>query len=501
MVSSEALPFARTGGLGDVVTGLSLALGAMGCEVAIVTPRYGVSRVPDEAAWWVDPVRVRIGWGEEDVAVLGVLETSLPAAAGSVRVLLLDHPNLFARAGIYGDEHGAFGDNDIRFTAMSRGALAVAQRLWPDAANGDGGPDILHAHDWHAAMAILSAKLGAGTARSWASTRCVFTIHNLAFQGVYYPETVDRLALPRAALDDGTLLHEGHLNLLSGAVVLADRVTTVSPTYAREIKGPRFGCRLDPVLVRHARKLSGIVNGIDEDRFDPARDAALAARYGSADAREGKGRCRAALALALGLSDQGGDGPLFASVSRLTGQKGIDLLLAVVPALVERGARFALVGEGDPPLEQALRAIADRFPGRVATRIAFDDSLARQVYAGADFFAVPSRYEPCGLTQLYAMRYGAIPVVTAVGGLADTVTPIDALKDVGTGFVAPFPDTASLLVACEDALCLYGDRPAHDAAVSRAMARDSSWREPARAYTELYASALGEATSRPKLLR
>jgi starch synthase len=484
MVSTEVEPFARTGGLGDAVSGLSSALADLGADVVIVTPRYGVSQVPVDATWWPQVVTARVGWGAEDIRELGVL--AVPAQArgkGSLRVFLLDHAILYGRDGLYGDALGTFGDNDVRFVAMSRGALGVAERVWPD---GEGGPDILHAHDWHAAPALLSSRLTMGPA--WARTKTVFTIHNLAFQGVFDPGAVDRLGFPRAAFDDGTLAQDGQFNMMRGAIALADGVTTVSPTYAREIQTPSEGRGLDPLL-RGNPKFSGIVNGIDDKSFDPFTDAALPARYAASSPFEGKAQCKRALVRELGLAED--DGPLFATVSRLSEQKGIDLLLEIIPALVERGARIVLVGAGDPPLEEAVRMIAERHPGRVASRVVFDGALARRVYAGADFFVVPSRYEPCGLTQLYAMKYGAIPVVTAVGGLKDTVEPIHAVTGTGTGWVAPSADTTSLLVACEDALALHRDADSHRAAVLRGMTKDSSWRAPASAYLALYRRILG----------
>jgi starch synthase len=487
MVSAEVDPFARTGGLGDAVSGLSRALAELGADVLIVTPRYGVTRIPAHVRLWPQPVEARIGWGEHDVRALDVLEATLPARGqGMLRVCFLEHPGLFARDGLYGDAHGTFGDNDVRFVALSRGALAVATRVWPD------GPDVIHAHDWHAAPAILSARLMMGDA--WARTKTVLTIHNLAFQGVFGHDALDRLALPRAAFDDGTLAHDARVNFVRGAIALADRVTTVSPTYAREIQGPREGCGLDALLQEYAGKLVGILNGIDDASFDPATDTSLVARYDAAAPFDGREICKRALAEELGLEP--GGGPLFASVSRLSEQKGIDLLLEILPALVGHGARVALVGQGDPQLEQAVMAAAMRHPGRVACRIAFDGSLARRVYAGADFFVVPSRYEPCGLTQLYAMRYGALPVVTAVGGLRDTVAPIRALFGIGTGIVAEASDTSALLVASEDALSLYRDAASYRAAVLRAMRRESSWRAPAQAYLELYADLLADEPSR-----
>ena len=236
---------------------------------------------------------------------------------------------------------------------------------------------------------------------------------------------------------------------MKGAIELADRVTTVSKTYAREIQGWPHGFGLDAHLRWHARKVVGIVNGVDTESFDPKTDGAIARRYGAADAVDGKRECKAALCAELGLDR---DGPLFGVVSRLQDLKGIDLLLSILPALVERGARVAFVGTGELWLEGALRDAAWRWPGRVATRIAFDPMLARRIFAGADFLVVPSRDEPCGLTQMYAMRYGAIPIVTPVGGLRDTVDPADVAHATGTGLVAPAADEPSLLLACEEAL-------------------------------------------------
>ncbi len=488
MVAAEVAPFAHTGGLGDVLGGLSLALANLGVDVVVVTPRYGVTTIPEATRWWADTVPARVGAAEEDVCALGVLETRVSGATGSgFRVCFLDYPTLFARDGIYGDAHGAFGDNDVRFAVMCRGALSVASRIWPADGGRSAGPDVIHAHDWHAALAIVSSRLTMDHDGSIART--VFTIHNLAFQGVFGAAILERLGLPRAAYVDGTLEHDGQVNLLQGAVALADRVTTVSPTYALEIQTPRDGFGLDSVLRRHAGKLVGILNGIEEARFDPSTDPTIAMRYDREAPHAGKSACKRALADELGLAP--GRGPLFASVSRLTEQKGIDLLLSLIPGLVAHGASFALVGTGDAPLERALGAVAERFPGRVASRIAFDPLLSRRVYAGSDYFVVPSRYEPCGLTQLYAMRYGSIPIVTAVGGLRDTVTPISALFSTGTGLVATSPDAAALLVACEDALTLHRDVSSHEAAVARAMSRESSWAAPARAYAELYASLFG----------
>lgn len=491
MISSEVESFARTGGLGDVVEALSLALAELGADVVVVTPRYGVTRVPPDARRWPAPVPARYGWGPGDVRPIGVLEP--PAhrspSGGSRRMCLLDDPPLFDRGGIYGDERGPFGDNARRFAVMSRGALELSSRIWP------GGPDVVHAHDWHAAFAVVYARLVMG--ERWARTPSVFTIHNLQFQGVLPPEAVDLLHLPRAIFRPEILWHDGQVNLMKGATALADRVTTVSPTYAREIRTPEGGFGLDLHLRAHAGKITGIVNGIDTARWDPRTDEAIAARYDERTAREGRAACKAALAEELGLAPS--DGPIFGAVQRLAWQKGVDLLLALAPALCDRGARLVLVGTGDRDLEEAIAAAARARPGQIAARIAFDPALSRRVYAGADFFVIPSRFEPCGLTQMYAMRYGAIPVATDVGGLHDTIEPIARAggEGSGTGILARSASVPALSDALSEALRLYDDRAAYERAAVRAMERSGgfAWPAAARRYLALYREA---AASRPR---
>lgn len=481
MISSEVESLARTGGLGDVVEALSLALAERGEDVLVVTPLYGVTQLPSTTQRWPDTVEVRHGWGVDDVRQVGVveLETIRFPAGGSRRVCLVDDPALFGRGGIYGDSSGAFGDNELRFAVMSRGALEISAHVWK------GGPDLIHAHDWHASFAVLYARLVMGEA--WANKPVVFTVHNLAFQGVLDEGALDRLHLPREAFRPEVLSHQGNVNLMKGATALADRITTVSPTYASEILTPEMGFGLDEHLRAHASKLVGILNGIDK-RFDPSIDTALVCRYDEYTAPHGRAECKAALAKEVGLD--AGDGPLFGCVSRLTWQKGIDLLVPMLGEIVERGGRVLVVGQGDGELESSLLIAAERFEGRVAVRIAFDPPLSRRIYSGADFFFVPSRFEPCGLTQMYAMRYGSIPIVTDLGGLHDTVEPIDAANNHGTGFVAEHPDLPSLRTATLAAFDLWRDRGLVAKASARGMAENFSWDAPAREYGRLYAELI-----------
>jgi starch synthase len=476
MVSSEVESLARTGGLGDVVDALSRALVPLGGDVVVVTPKYGVTRVPVGARWWSAPVVAPLGLGHS--RDLGVLEARLGTTSNGPRACMLADTALFDREGIYGDRLGPFPDNAFRFATLSSGALSVAEQAWDGLL-----PDVVHAHDWHAALAVVYAKRTRGVA--WARVPTVFTIHNLAYQGVIDVHELDYLAIPPEGWTEGWIRHDGQINEMKGAIELADRVTTVSGSYAREIQSPLHGCGLDAHIRHHKGKLVGIVNGIDTESFDPRTDGNIARRYGPADAREGKRACKRALLAELEV-DGPQDAPLFAMVSRLQWLKGVDLLLAIVPALVERGARLVLVGTGDAALESALRAAEARWPGRVAARVAFDPMLARRIFAGADFFVMPSRDEPCGLTQMYAMRYGAIPIVTPVGGLRDTVQSVDAAHATGVGVVAESVDATSLLLACEEALSVASDPIGLASLVARAMSRDSSWASSADRYLTLY---------------
>ncbi|MCL2447594.1 MAG: glycogen synthase [Polyangiaceae bacterium] len=476
MISSEVESLARTGGLGDMVEALSRALGAEGVDVVVVTPKYGVTRVPPGARSWPAPVKAPLGLGHG--RELGVVEALLGSGRGAPRACMLSDAELFDRAGIYGDEYGTFGDNAFRFATLASGALSAAE-----VAFGGALPDIVHAHDWHAALALVYARRARGP--RWAGVPLVYTVHNLAYQGVLGARELPYLGVPEDAWDDGWMRHEGNVNLMKGAVEIADAVTTVSETYAREIQHAPHGFGLEAHVRHHRGKLLGIVNGIDTQSFDPEVDVAIARRYSPANALAGKSACKEALRRELGLAADS-RAPLFGVVSRLTRLKGSDLLFRVLPGLVERGVQLVVVGTGDASLEADLRAAGARFPGRVAARVVFDPLLARRVFAGSDFTVVPSRDEPCGLTQMYAMRYGAIPIVTPVGGLVDTVVPIDLAHAMGTGVVAAHVDEASVLLACEEALSLWRDPVGLASVVARAMARDSSWSRSAERYLGVY---------------
>ncbi len=480
-VASEVAPWAQTGGLADVAAALPPACAAVtpGLVTATVAPLYRAARTRLAQAGATlgrgHAVTVVVGPHRFDVTVAPV------GAAGTHRVWLVDCPPLYDRDGLYSDAAGHdFADNHVRFAVLCRAALATAPAIL------GGAPDVIHGHDWQAGLATALARLdGLGAAT-------VLTVHNLAYRGLFPASAVPELGLP---WDVFTMHHAefwNQLSLLKAGMAAADVVTTVSPTYAREVLTPERGEGLDGFLRHDVARIAGIVNGIDLAAWDPASDPELPARFGIAQPG-GKAACRAALAHELGLTIDGRT-PLAVAIARLTPQKGLDLVAELAPELEALGVTLAVLGAGDKDLEERLRALAAAQPSRLAVRIGFDVGLSRRMYAGADLFVMPSRFEPCGLGQLYAMRYGAVPVVAAVGGLRDTVQDPgdDALADgEGTGFRFEYVDAPGLRWALDRAARMYRDRPTGFAAVRRAaMARDSSWDASAREYVQIYRAAL-----------
>ena len=471
--ASEVYPLVKTGGLADVMGALPQALSAQGAEVRLLLP--GLPAI-------VDAVLER-----RRVCELGPLfgagrvTLTLGRMPGSgVPVYVIDAPYLYRRpGGPYQAANGAeWSDNLQRFALLGW----VAGHLATSALDPDWTPHIVHTHDWHAGLA--NAYIAARPAPS-AST--VFTVHNLAFQGVFGAPGFAGLGLPAACMTPSGIEFHGQLSMLKAGLVYADRITTVSPTYAREIATPEFGCGLDGVIRARAGVVSGILNGVDPAVWNPAEDKALSSHYSVKDLR-GKARCKQALQTELGLATRS-DAPLFGLVSRLTSQKGLDLVLQALPGLIDAGAQFALQGSGDAAFEAAFSALAKVRPGAVAVRIGYDEVFAHRLIAGSDAVLVPSRFEPCGLTQLYGLAYGTLPVVRRVGGLADTVVDSteQAVKDKrATGFVFDTANAAALTEALQRAITAYRDTKLWQALMKRAMAQDFSWNEAARQYMALY---------------
>jgi len=479
-VAAEVYPLVKTGGLADVVAALPPALAEAGADVRLLLP--GLPAVLDA----VQSARTVVDIG----ACFGALRVRLLLArmpGSHLPVYVVDAPHLYRRPGgpYQAADGNEWADNLRRFALLGWAAAHLAA----DDADPAWVPDIVHAHDWHAAMACAYMADHPGT-----QAAAVYTVHNLAFQGLFPHHDWALLGLSSRFMSPPGLEYHGQLSFMKAGLKFADKVTTVSPGYAREIATPEFGCGLDGVIRSRGTDVSGILNGIDGAVWSPAADAAIAQRYDS-DRLAGKWACRQALQAAMGLQADP-DALLLTVVSRLTAQKGLDLVLAALPALVADGVQFAVQGTGEAALELAFGMAAQAHPGRVAVRIGYDENRAHQLLAGADVIAVPSRFEPCGLTQLYGLRYGTLPVVRRVGGLADTVS--DGYAATQTGFVFDAATPGALETAVRRAQALRRDPTAWQAVMRRGMAQDLSWAGPAQAYLALYDQARAARATAPR---
>ncbi|MGK2940497.1 MAG: glycogen synthase GlgA [Immundisolibacter sp.] len=477
LAASEAWPLIKTGGLGDVVGALPAALRNAGADARLVLPAYPAAMA---ALAGLEPIAESALYGSTVTLFEGHIGAEHPA--GRVPVYLVGSPAFDRPGNPYQDNAGQdWPDNARRFALFCRAAAALALgRLAPN-----WRADIVHAHDWQ--TGLLPALLSLETRRP----RSVFTIHNLAYQGLVPASDADALSLPPEWWRYQALEFHGQLALIKGGIVYADRVTTVSPRYAREITTPEFGCGLDGLLRHRAAALSGILNGIDSTVWNPSTDPALSAPY-DRNHLAGKQANKAALQAEMGLAVDT-DALLLGLVGRLVAQKGIDLLLDALPRLLAMPVQVVVLGSGEATYVQALHAAAAAAPSRVAFRTGYDEALAHRIQAGVDALLVPSRFEPCGLTQLYALRYGTVPIVRAVGGLADTVvnaTPRALATGRATGIRFQTASAAALLEAVERACALFrADEPWRQLQHA-GMAKDHSWAASARAYMALYRALL-----------
>ncbi|HMA14214.1 MAG: glycogen synthase GlgA [Bacteroidota bacterium] len=476
-VASECVPFVKTGGLADVVGALPGALAAAGVEVRVLLPAYPAVKaaLPADAAAF-------------DARMLpGGAARILAARTAGIDLLALDVPRLFERPGNpYLDPDGKdWPDNDLRFGALCRAAAGVAL-------DGIGGwrPDVVHAHDWQGGLTPAYLKLPKAPGRP--PPPCLITVHNVAFQGLFPAAAMAPLGLPASGFTTDGFEFFGQVGFLKAGLAYADRLTTVSPTYARELATPEFGMGLEGLIAHRRADLTGILNGIDIAAWDPESDSHLAAAYSAARPAP-KAKSRKALAARFRLEPNRA-APLFCVISRLTRQKGIDLLLAALPRLLARGAQLAVLGTGEADLEAGLAEAARGNPGRVGVVIGYDEPLSHLMQGGADAILVPSRFEPCGLTQLYGLRYGTLPVVARTGGLADTVIDANeaALRaGAATGFQFS-PVAAGPLADAVDRTCdAYTDRALWRGMVRRAMKQPVGWRDSAAAYARIYGEMMG----------
>jgi starch synthase len=479
MVGSEVLPFSKTGGLADVLGALPHAMARLGHRVTLVTPKYrGV-----HASGAVRTIQVPLGGMAPDTRLI-----EQPLAQG-VRVVFVDRPDLYDRESIYGAGGSDYPDNARRFGFLARAALEFALR------SGERF-DVLHAHDWQAGLAPVYLKtLARGDSRlSWMAS--VFTIHNLAYQGSFAPEWMAALDLGSELLAVEGLEFWGQISFLKGGINFSDVITTVSPTYAKEIQTKEFGAGFEGVLAARASDVFGVLNGIDTDRWDPSRDPYLPEPYDD-HSLEKKDASKRELLEALGprVSLELLQRPLVGMVSRLVNQKGLDLVAQIADELPNMRMSVVVLGTGDEQHQTLLRAVAAKYPDRFAVKIGFDEPLAHLVEAAADIFLMPSRFEPCGLNQMYSMRYGTVPVVRATGGLEDTVTDYNAETGTGTGFKFRPYTAAALLEALERARGVFGNPRSWKKLQLAGMSQDFSWDRSAREYVKLYERALARSPS------
>ena len=473
MLAPEVHPYAKTGGLADVLAALPAALNRIGVEVSVCLPAYRTAL----RALGPLPVILRlhapVSSRMEPAEILAVPNAPVPT-------FLVRADRFFDRDGLYGVGGRDYDDNAERFAFFCRAALEWLRHASP-------APDILHMHDWQTALVPAFLRATADLYPELAAVRTVQTVHNLAYQGRFPSEEWHLLNLdPRHFVPDGLEFY-GDINYLKAGLLFADAITTVSPRYAEEIQTPSFGSGLDGVLRMRADRLRGILNGVDDAVWNPASDPFVPAHYDQGDLR-GKARCKAALQADLGLAVSP-EPALLAVVSRLAEQKGLELLGAVLPGLLKtRAVQFVALGSGDARYEELLIDLAGQFPGQVEVRIGFDEPLAHRIEAGADVFLMPSRFEPCGLNQLYSLRYGTVPVVHATGGLDDTVVEFDAREGLGTGFkFTPYTEEA-FLAALRRAIDTRRDAATWQRLVTNGMSQDFSWQRAAREYARLYTS-------------
>jgi len=469
-VASECVPYSKTGGLADVVGALPAALAALGHEVSVFLPRYRQTRLTHTRTVLTS---VTIPF-DDHYRFCSVLEA--PVQAG-VKFYFVEYPAYFDREALYGSPAGDYPDNAERFALFSRAVLEASKIL--------GVPDIFHCHDWQAAMIpILLRSLYVGDP-ALRDASIVFTIHNMGYQGLFSPEVLPLLCLPWDLFTIDKLEFYGKVNFLKGALILSDFITTVSKKYSQEIQTSDFGFGLEGVLHDRAATVSGILNGVDYAEWSPENDKFAVAKF-SPDSLAGKQACKKDLFKEFGLAEADPNLPLVGIVSRFAAQKGFDLIAQIAERLAHEKVLVVALGAGDKQYEDLFRALHDRYPQRFSVKVAYDNAIAHKIEAGSDMFLMPSRYEPCGLNQIYSLRYGTVPVVRATGGLDDTIEPFDARTAKGTGFKFTEYNGEALLSAIRAALAAFEDKASWQRLMRNGMAKDFSWAASAREYAKIY---------------
>ena len=469
-VASEGLPFSKTGGLADVVEALPKALVARGHEVAVVLPRY---RGTKTSTIVMPSLTIPLG-----------LRLRFPAVAdgtllNGVRYFFVDDPAYFDRDGIYGTSTGDFSDNAERFSEFSRAAIEVAKHIWP--------ADVIHCHDWQTALVPVLLRTSYSDDPVLKDIPVVFTIHNMGYQGQFSRDAMERAGIPAITFIPSRLEFYGDVNFLKGGIVYSDYVTTVSRRYAQEIQTKEYGYGLDGVARGRGDRLVGILNGVDYSAWNPAKDTFLPAKYSPKDL-SGKLLCKQDLLKTFDLPDIPGR-PVVGIVSRFADQKGFDLIAEVAPEIMREDMALVVLGTGDKKYEKLFQTLAIAYPDRVGAKIAYDNAIAHKVEAGSDMFLMPSRYEPCGLNQIYSLKYGTVPIVRATGGLDDTIELFDLEHGTGTGFKFWDYTGGALLYTIRQALHHFADERIWKRIQLNGMEKDFSWKTPAAEYVKLYGAA------------
>jgi starch synthase len=466
MVSSEVAPFAKTGGLADVVGSLPAVLRSCGEEVAVVLPRYGSIDLKTARRVW-DHLPMYFGPDSYPVSIY--------QAAAEFPVYLVDCPPLYDRKGLYGESGLDYPDNHIRFAVFCRAALGVARNLFRT--------DIFHCHDWQTGLVPAYLRTMLASDPTFLGCRTLFTIHNLGYQGLFPKTALAEVALDPSVYRPDGMEFFGRVSYIKAGIEFADALSTVSPTYAREIQTPELGFGLDARLRERANVLTGILNGVDYTEWSPQTDQQIPAHYSTEDLA-GKAICKRKLLEEFGLPPEAMGRPLLGIVSRFTPQKGTDILAEIAAQIVAEDLYLVALGTGDPEYEEFFIRMQAEHPGRIAAHIGFDEGMAHRIEAGADIFLMPSRYEPCGLNQIYSLHYGTVPVVRATGGLDDTI-------EEGTGFKFADYSGQALLEAIRAAVRAFADREGWQEMMRRGMRKDFSWKTSAAAYSALYRRLLG----------
>jgi starch synthase len=473
--ASECVPFSKTGGLADVVGALPRALAALGHQVSVYLPRYRQTKLTDPQTV-VRSITVPFDDKYRFCSVV-TADTNTPPG---IRFYFVDYPQYFDRESLYGTSVSDYRDNAERFALFSRAVLEASKIL--------GVPHVFHCHDWQSALVPVMLRTLYAEDPAFRDVATVFTIHNMGYQGLFPPDTLPLLTLPWDLLTISKMEFFGQVNFLKGALVLSDFVTTVSKKYSQEIQTTEYGFGLEGVLRNRAATVTGILNGVDYDEWSPQSDKFIVAKYWPQDL-DGKLQCKHDLLHAFGVTNADSKMPVIGVVSRFAAQKGFDLIAQIMDRLAREEMIMVVLGSGDKLYEDMFQRLNRQFPNKIAAKVAFDNAIAHKIEAGADMFLMPSKYEPCGLNQIYSLKYGTVPIVRATGGLDDTIEPWDARTGKGTGFKFSDYTGEALLATIKQALLAYRDPSSWQMLMRNGMSRDFSWGASAREYGKIYERA------------